>query len=201
MGRMPTATMRRATVRLFIAINLPADVRQRIHEATATLRDAAPDVAWTPPERLHLTLKFLGERPESEVARLESMLRRVGGHHATLPLTIEGGGAFPTLARPRVIWAGVAAEPRLELLHHDIEAACAELGYDVEGRPFRPHLTLGRARGGVEPAAARVAISRAARRIELREEVDVETVDLMRSDPGPAGPRYARVAAAALRPA
>jgi 2'-5' RNA ligase len=100
-----------------------------------------------------------------------------------------------------VIWAGVAAEPRLELLHHDIEAACAELGYDVEGRPFRPHLTLGRARGGVEPAAARVAISRAARRIELREEVDVETVDLMRSDPGPAGPRYARVAAAALRPA
>lgn len=201
MERTRIAARRRATVRLFIAINLPADVRHRIHEATAPLREAAPDVAWTPPERLHLTLKFLGERPESEVACLEAMLRRVAGSHTTVPLTIAGGGAFPSLARPRVIWAGVAAEPRLELLHHDIEAASAELGYDVEGRAFRPHLTLGRARGGVEPASARVAISRAARRIELREELEVESVDLMRSEPGPGGPRYSRLAAAALRPA
>lgn len=176
-------------------------MRHRIHEATAPLREAAPDVAWTPPERLHLTLKFLGERPEAELPRLEAALQRVGERHAALPLTIEGGGAFPSLARPRVIWAGVAAEPRLELLHHDIEAKCVELGYEVEGRPFRPHLTLGRARSGVEPASARVAISREARRIELREELDVESVDLMRSDPGPAGLRYSRVAAAALRPA
>jgi 2'-5' RNA ligase len=188
-------------VRLFIAINVPADVRERIHAAAEPLRGAAPDIAWTPPERLHLTLKFLGERPESEVAPLAAMLRRVGERHAVLPLTIEGGGAFPSLARPRIIWAGVAADPRLELLQHDVESACAELGYEPEGRAFRPHLTLGRARGGVDAPAARVAISRAARAMALHEEVDVESVDLMRSDPGPGGPRYVRLAAGTLRPA
>jgi 2'-5' RNA ligase len=188
-------------VRLFIAINLPGDVRDRIHDAAAPLREAAPDIAWTPPERLHLTLKFLGERPESDVAPLEAMLRSIGDRHAPMPLVIEGGGAFPSLARPRVIWAGIAAEPRLELLHHDVESACASLGYEVEGRAFRPHLTLGRARGGVESPSARVAISRAARRIALREEVGVESVDLMRSEPGPRGPRYTRIAAGALRSA
>ena len=198
---MPGTTMLRMTVRLFIAINLPADVRDRIHEAAAPLREAAPDIAWTPPERLHLTLKFLGDRPESDVVPLGDLLRHVGARHAAMPLIIEGGGAFPSLARPRVIWAGVAAEPRLELLQHDVEAGCAELGYELEGRPFRPHLTLGRARGGVESPAARVAISRAARHIELREEIDVESVDLMRSEPGRGGPRYTRLAAGALRPA
>jgi 2'-5' RNA ligase len=188
-------------VRLFIAINLPADVRERIHAAAEPLRRAAPDISWTPPERLHLTLKFLGERPERELEVLAAMLHRVGDRHAALPLAIEGGGAFPSLARPRVIWAGVVPDPRLELLHHDVEAACAELGHEPDGRAFRPHLTLGRARGGIASPAARVAISRAARGIELREEVDVESVDLMRSDAGPGGPRYVRLAAGALRPA
>jgi RNA 2',3'-cyclic 3'-phosphodiesterase len=186
-------------VRLFIAINLPDDVRERIHAAAEPLRRAAPDIAWTPAERLHLTLKFLGERPESELASLAAMLADVGGRHAPLALTIEGGGAFPSLARPRVIWAGVAADPRLELLHHDVEAACAALGHEPEGRAFRPHLTLGRARGGIDSAAGRVAISRAAREIALHEDVDVDAVDLMRSDAGPGGPRYTRLAAGALR--
>lgn len=198
---MRETTTLRATVRLFIAINLPADVRDRIHEAAAPLREVAPDIAWTPPDRLHLTLKFLGDRPESDLAPLGDLLRSVGTRHATMPLVVEGGGAFPSLARPRIIWAGVGAEPRLELLHHDVEAACAELGFELEGRPFRPHLTLGRARGGVDSPAARVAISRAARQIDLREEIDVESVDLMRSEPGPGGPRYTRLAAGALRPA
>jgi 2'-5' RNA ligase len=188
-----------ATVRLFIAINLPDDVRQRIHAAAEPLRRAAPDVAWTPVERLHLTLRFLGERPDGEREPLAAMLAEVGERHAPLALTIEGGGAFPTLARPRVIWAGVAADPRLELLHHDVEASCVALGYEPEGRAFRPHLTLGRARGGIEPAAGRVALSRAAREIALREEIDVDSVDLMRSDAGPRGPRYTRLAAGTLR--
>ncbi len=84
-------------MRLFIAINLPARVRRSIVDATASMRAAAPGVGWVSGERLHLTLEFLGERPDHPVASLEAALRREAVRHAELTLELRGLGAFPNL--------------------------------------------------------------------------------------------------------
>ena len=198
---------RRRPVRLFLAINLPADVRRDIGEATAPLRAAAPSLAWTDEARLHLTLKFIGERPEAERAPLAEAVRRVAARHVPLELELGGLGAFPSRARPRIVWLGVAPDPKLELLHHDVEVACAELGYEVEGRAFRPHLTLGRVR---EPRGRRAgrdaslavstaaALADAAREVRTRWAAAVASVDLMRSELAAGGSRYTVLDAAPL---
>jgi 2'-5' RNA ligase len=191
-------------VRLFIAINLPDAERRSIAEATAPLRDAAPSLGWVDESRLHLTLKFLGEQPDESVGALVTALRGAAARHTPLALEIGGLGAFPTKRRPRVIWLAVAPDPKLELLHHDVEEACAALGYDVEGRAFRPHLTLARvrqhSRGGGAPvdAAAAAALARSAREVQDRWTAEVRSVDLMESVLAKGGPRYSLVDAAPL---
>lgn len=185
-------------MRLFVAINLAPTLRDAAHAAAAELREVLPGAGWVPPERLHLTVKFLDEQPESRVDELARALGRAAARHAPMSLRLEGAGAFPNLRRPRVVWIGVAPDPRLELLHHDVEEHLATLGVEVEGRPFRPHLTLGRLRAPASPDQVR-ALAQAARRVRFREESLVESLDLMHSVPGRGGPRYDRLAAAPLR--
>ena len=100
-------------------------------------------VKWVRPEALHLTLKFLGDVDDAREADLRAALGQVGGGPVTLH--IEGFGVFPDFRRPRIVWAGIAPEPALELLQHRVEQVFAPLGFPTEARPFRPHLTLGRA--------------------------------------------------------
>lgn len=177
-------------MRLFLALNLPEDARRDMHEAAAPMREAAPsEIGWTPAERLHLTLKFLGEQPDEMPERLEAALRPVLLRHRSLVLEIRGTGAFPTMRRPRVIWMAVRPEPRLELLHHDVEVTCEALGFEVEGRPFRPHLTLGRVRPGA-PADLGKRLAAAAKTVHFRRSALVESVDVMRSELATGGSRY-----------
>jgi 2'-5' RNA ligase len=184
-------------VRLFLALNLPADVRERVHRATAALREAAPEIAWVSEERLHLTIKFLGAQPDEATAALAESMREVAAAHRPVELELGGIGAFPNRRRPRIVWLGIAADHRLELLHHDVELACERLGYPLEGRAFRPHITLGRTKQRSPDARA---LGTAARTVTFRETTVVDTLDLMESRLQAAGPRYAVVAAAPLRP-
>ncbi|CAA9327453.1 MAG: hypothetical protein AVDCRST_MAG40-1763, partial [uncultured Gemmatimonadaceae bacterium] len=85
------------------------------------------------------------------------------------------------------------AEPRLELLHHDVETACAALGHPVEGRTFRPHVTIARVGPRAEAAPLR-ALAQAARGVHFRAEVEAASLDLMLSAPASGGPRYTRLA-------
>lgn len=176
-------------MRLFLAINLPLDERRTIVRATSPMREAARGVSWVTEERLHLTMKFFGERPPDAEASLAAALRPVLASHQPLALRLGGLGAFPNLRVPRVVWLGVEREPRLELLQHEIERACAELGYEVDGRAFRPHITLGRARSPLPSSDAR-ALAAAARGVGYEGEIEVRTVDLMASELLPAGARY-----------
>lgn len=185
-------------MRLFLAINLPADVRLEIEAATAALRESAPDLSWIVANRLHLTLKFFGEQPPERVDDLRDVLASVAGRHRELMMTLHGIGAFPNFRRARVVWMGVMPEPRLELLHHDLELACERLGFEVEGRPFRPHLTLARVKHALPEERLR-QLSRAARQTDYRTDFIVRSIDLMDSVLGPTGPTYSTLVSAALR--
>ena len=201
-------------MRLFLAINLPPEVRQEIAAATADLRDALPKLAWVPEPFLHLTLKFLGEQPAERVDDIQGAIGSLTSHHRELLMTLGGIGAFPNFRRARVVWMGVTHEPRLELLHHDVEMACERLGFELDGRPFRPHLTLARVRRAMDEVEAR-ALSRAAKQIDYQTDFIVRSIELMQSTlpdgakpqgdhtetapEGAAASRYTALVSAALR--
>lgn len=176
-------------MRLFLALNIDPEVRRRCYAATHALRTASPDVRWVDESKLHLTLKFLGDQPESLVAPLSAALDKAAQQSREVDLQLGAIGAFPNFRRPLVVWLGVAPDPKLELLHHDVEVACETLGLSVDGRPFRPHITLGR----VDKADGK--LREAARGMRVREVSAVNSVDVMLS----AGGRYQVLHASGLR--
>ena len=179
--------------RLFIAIDPGAAVRDAAFAAAEPLREAAPHVAWVKPDKLHLTMRFLGETPDVNVPELLDAMRDVASRHRGMTLALGGVGAFPNFRRARVVWMGVAPEPRLELLHHDLETAVVRCGYEVEGRAFRPHLTLGRVRERMDEGTLK-ALGRAARATKFSGEAFVHTMELMESRAG----RYVALGSATL---
>jgi 2'-5' RNA ligase len=116
---------------------------------------------------------------------------------AAMDMGIGGLGAFPNLRAPRVVWLGVAPDPRLELVHHDIEVVCAGLGYEAEGRAFRPHITLGRVRDALEAPAAK-ALADAARGVKYSSRARADSVDVMESRLAPKGAQYHALASLPL---
>lgn len=183
-------------MRAFVAVNLPAAERGRLHASLAPLRELALPVRWLEPDTLHLTLKFIGDIEGSEVAALDAALRGVGSDHRPFPLDIGGFGAFPSLRRATVLWVGIAADPALTALHHDIELSLSRLGYARDQHPFRPHVTVARLRGGSRPPD----VARHAPGHDYESRIDVVTIDLMRSHTDPGGARYETLLRAALGP-
>lgn len=136
----------RSVVRAFIAIELPAEVIERLRLVSEGLQRKVPDVPvrWVPPENIHLTLKFLGDVSVRNLDLLTGMLRAEAADRKPFEFSVGGLGAFPSLNNPRVVWVGVEAPAELAALQRGVENGAARLGYAAESRDFRPHLTLGR---------------------------------------------------------
>lgn len=132
-------------MRLFVALNLPPEVREALWAATEPLRQRRLPVKWVRGEGIHVTLKFLGEVDGAQEGALVAALGRAAAGARPLSLALEGFGVFPDFRRPRVVWTGITPEPALEILQHRVEQEFAPLGFPTEARAFRPHLTLGRA--------------------------------------------------------
>jgi 2'-5' RNA ligase len=189
----------RSIVRLFLAINLTPEVRHTIAEAAAPLKALAPELSWVKEDKIHLTVKFLGEQPEEMAAKVTEAMRSVGTRNRTIDVEIGGVGAFPNFRRPRVVWIGVTPDPKLELLHHDVESACESLGLPVDGKPFRPHLTLARVKSRATDPRALRDLASAAKEVAYVEEVVIDAVDLMESELTTSGSRYRVIASTPLR--
>jgi 2'-5' RNA ligase len=186
------------TRRLFVAVNLPDAVRAGVVAAVAPLVESAPRaVAWVREPSLHLTLRFLGERPAALVDRLAEELAAAAATLPVFALTVGGLGAFPSLRRPRVLWIGVEANVALAVLYQKVDDVCAALAVEREARPFHPHVTIGRVRVGASLASA--SLQQAADALSTsRWSLPVSTVDLMSSELGRGGSQYTRLSAAPL---
>jgi 2'-5' RNA ligase len=134
------------------------------------------------PEALHLTLKFLGDVDDTREPNLRVALGQVAGSGEPRPLSlhIEGFGVFPDFRRPRIVWAGIEPDPALELLQHRVEQVFAPLGFPSEAKPFRPHLTLGRAERDARPRDF-AGLEGALAALVFADTVVVPDVDLMQS--------------------
>ena len=189
--------MARETVRLFLALELPAPLLDELEQAVVPVRDEFRGFSWVRPGKRHLTLKFLGEVENSRLDGLAAAADQVARRHRPFAMEIGGIGAFPNFRRARVLWLGVEQEARLELLHHDVEVACESVGFEIEGRAFRPHITLARVRSRLDTDEAR-RLTRAAKKVDFSATAPVEEITLFESTPGQGGSHYRRLHVARL---
>ncbi len=134
------------TVRTFVAIDISAELRKACQQLLAQVSQLPGQVKWVRPESLHITLKFLGHIPETQVTAIQETLIPVVQSVPSFTLESTSLGGFPSVERPRVIWLGINGKgiSHLQTLQQRIDEALAALGFPTENRPFRPHLTLGR---------------------------------------------------------
>jgi 2'-5' RNA ligase len=135
-------------IRTFIAIDLPLAARSGLERVGKELQKTNAPVAWVKPERIHLTLKFLGDVSSEQIEDIRAALQTVAAGASTFRLQPKGCGAFPTIKQMRVVWVGLCGDDEpLGKLQKEVDAAMASLGFKPEDRPFRAHLTLGRVKG------------------------------------------------------
>ena len=190
-------------IRSFVALDLEGDARPALQALLERLRARGGGVAWTRPEALHLTLKFLGNVDPDCLARLGERLAAVAAAHPPFTLVVGGYGGFPTLDRPHVLWVATVA-PELAALAAAVDEAAAAEGFARETRPFHPHLTLGRVRerrgrGGRAALAPVLALLRAEGETAALGVSPVRTLTLFRSDLAAAGARHSVLASWPLR--
>lgn len=130
-------------MRLFVALDIPPDVRSAIAGLIARVEKTCRGARWVRVQSMHITLKFIGEVQDEKV---EPIRRALSDVHAVaaVEMNFRGTGFFPNAKHPRVFWAGIEATPNLGELAAEIERRLEVVGIPREQRPFKPHLTLAR---------------------------------------------------------
>jgi RNA 2',3'-cyclic 3'-phosphodiesterase len=139
-------------MRLFVAIEIPEGPRAEAGRRLQAVRGMLPAARWVDPEKIHLTLIFLGAIDDAELPTLGAALGSAAARHAPFTLALAGGGTFPPRRPARVAWIGIAGNAgnigdiaRLAALQADVAAAAERaVGYQPESRPYNPHITLAR---------------------------------------------------------
>jgi RNA 2',3'-cyclic 3'-phosphodiesterase len=176
-------------LRTFVAIDLPVAVQEALDSFEKELQKAQAPIAWIKPERIHLTLKFLGDVAPERIPEIQKSLEDAAGAVSPFRLQPSGCGAFPTVKQMRVIWVGLKGDGgALNKLQQRVEVAMAELGFKREDRPFRPHLTVGRVKGRQHLRSLQELLI--ARQDFDAEAFDVAELVLYKSELRPEGARY-----------
>ncbi len=172
----------RAIMRLFVALDLPRTVRQRL----ADLATGVSGVRWVPPENYHVTIRFVGELPAYKAEELDLALADIRARRFTLELA--GVGTLDRAGRVTALWAGVASNPALLHLRAKVDTAVQRAGMAAERRRYMPHVTL--ARLGEQVEQARVAAWVQSHNLFRSAPMDVGHFTLFTSVLGPDQPVY-----------
>lgn len=184
------------SVRAFVAVDVDARLREQVARLQDAFRPAAPGAKWVDPSLCHITLKFLGYVAPERLQPIGQACRRAAEVVGPFGLAFRGVGAFPRWRGARVLWMGLdSVHSPLIALHHAVESELAPVGFEPEGRPFAPHLTLARFK---QPPAR--AVEEIARQFEAAHfgVVPVQELRLMRSELRPSGPIYSVIESFAL---
>lgn len=188
--------------RAFVAVLLDDQTRRAISAQIDRLRPLSKAVAWVPPHNLHLTLRFLGDQTEEQLAEVVPALEEAGSGVPKFRLGLKGMGAFPGLDHPRTLWVGVSdGVQEVQRLQARVAEALERRGMPIEVRAWLAHVTIGRVtdekryrREGMPEL--RAAITRGA--AAPFGSMSVTSISLMRSDLYTSGARYTGIASVPL---
>ena len=136
-------------MRTFIAFDLSEEIKTELERLQKELKTTEPDIKWSNPQNIHLTLKFLGEVDEENIKEIKQLLDEVSGKIRPFEITLGKVGAFPSLDRMKVVWVGIdkGSKNVIETANL-IEDSSEAIGFFKEDRKFSAHLTLGRVKSG-----------------------------------------------------
>jgi 2'-5' RNA ligase len=183
-------------VRLFVALEIPAAVRDNLAALLKDLRELSLQLGdkrgrWVRPENLHVTLKFIGEAADTKLAGIRDALAKIR-LDAPVDLQFRGLGYFPHEKHPRVVWVGLNASANLALLAGEIDRALEPQGVATEKRAFAPHVTLAR----FEPPVLHEKLGAAIQKNSQREfgSFQAREFHLIESKLRPSGAEYTTLA-------
>jgi 2'-5' RNA ligase len=136
-------------MRLFVALDVDENIRARIARFLEGVREFASEARWARPQSLHVTLKFIGEKPEEAVAEIKAALQRI--ETGVIKINFRGYGFFPTPRSPRVFWIGVDGGTTLAALAASVDEKLGLLAIPKEEHAYNAHLTLARGGGAGSP--------------------------------------------------
>lgn len=185
--------------RIFVAVDISAEARAAAAEYIESLRRrfSALRVGWDKPEKLHLTLKFLGDTGDEQLEKLTSAAQSAARQNSNFKLRLAGTGVFPSQRRARVLWLGVADEKgNLRELSKRLENECERQDFARETRDFKAHLTIARLR---EPEKSKSLVETHLREEFAAVEFEVSEIVIYQSQLSPQGSRYAVVSKHAFK--
>lgn len=199
-------------MRTFVAIDIPTEVKQQLRtaqdrlRALPALRVLPPVLRWTDPDKLHLTLRFLGETETPQIPQLQDGLAGVAKRHRPFLLVPSRLGCFSSWSNLRVMWVGIGGESEaLQVVQTEVESLARQAGFSPEHKRFSPHITLAR----VVRNAPRAALREASQQLRSASEEElpgaefdwrVNELHLIRSVLGRGGAQYFKLASHSLLP-
>ncbi len=184
-------------IRTFVAIDLPRAIQGGLAQFVQILQRANAPVSWVKPDRIHLTLKFLGDVHEDRIPSLCDALQTVSDGARPFSIQPAGCGAFPSIKQMRVVWVGLRGDVEpLRSLQARVEESLKPLGFEPEDRPFRAHLTVGRVKGSQRARVLQQALLD--NQSFSTEAFDVTELVLYKSELRPEGAQYTPLCRAAF---
>lgn len=133
------------SLRLFVAIDTPPQIKRLVAAVRDRLQGSGADARWEPDDKLHCTIRFLGDTDPRDVDRIISSVQQIAGETPCFTVRYRTVGCFPSIRDPHVVWIGIdPADDSLRTLQRRVEETVVSIGFTREDRPFHPHLTLGR---------------------------------------------------------
>lgn len=171
--------------RIFIAINLPQELKENLKKLQEELSEYLPNIRWTKPENIHLTLAFLG--PVKDLEKVIKITKEAAEGLESFKLRLKGLGVFPQARRARILWVGILNDSKLSSLNLALFRRLTQGGFHLDDRKFSPHITIGRIKEKI-----REALSFVLNKFKENEfgQFQVKSIEVMESQLRIEGPIY-----------
>ncbi len=140
----------------FFAVSLPEETKRELNKVCLALREQLPFNRWVHQEDYHLTLAFLGAAQADKLLAAKSLVQASLDGEKSYYLHINQLGVFGKEDEPRIFWADTLKEIQLSSIRNKVFSSCVQAGFELDIRPFKPHITLARKWIGTTPFAARL---------------------------------------------
>lgn len=177
--------------RTFIALELDTNQQLLLANEIRQGKQLLPDLSWVDPAGIHLTMAFLGELNDRQLARAIVATHEACAERSHFTYRLSGLGSFGPVHQPRVLWMGVNEESgALNALHKALSLALAQQGFPSEERPFSPHLTLARVKSSLSAEQLQQFQQLSTRHYPDASAYRVTHLNIMKSELFPTGPIY-----------